>query len=845
MVDKTKAELIAELSQLKIEMATLKKLKAEQTKTEQALRESETRYRAIIATMSEGVVLHNADGTIEACNNSATRILGLTEAQMMGRTSIDPDWHTIHEDGRPFPGETHPAMVALNTGQPQSKTIMGVKKPNGSLTWISINAIPLFRAKERSPYAVVVTFTEITAYKRKAQQLRQRNQELALLNQIIKVSTGDNIRPEMVLETACRELSKVYNVPIVYSTLHNQDGTTATIVAEYVKQKQDKLFSLSQVIPLDKNLTDALPHITAPILITDTTTNNPLAQPIITLMRQFKVATTLLLPLIVQGKLIGTLSLNDYQSRTFSPQEIDLAWQVTNQVANAVAYVQLTQTRQLLNTAMEQSTDTIIITDTTGTILYVNPAFEQTTGYNAAEAIGQNVNILQRPTEDSDIYLTLWETITQSNVRQGHSINQKKNGELYTAQATMMPVRNNMGKVTNYVSIQRDVTQELQLEEQYRQAQKMEAVGRLAGGVAHDFNNILTVILVSCSLMKRNLDSESPLNHDLQQIKDAADRAADLTRQLLAFSRQQVLQPEILSLNTVIANLEKMLRRLIGEDIELITSLQSALGLIKADPGQIEQVIMNLVINARDAMPKGGKLIIETDNVYFDEDDINHYTHIKPGHYALLAVSDTGHGMNKEIQSRAFEPFFTTKEKGRGTGLGLSTIHGIVTQSGGDVNIYSEVKHGTTFKVYLPLNQSKETYVKTDKNEFNQKPDKATILLIEDEAGVRKVTSRILHTFGYHVLEASNGREAQAVSQNYEGVIDLVLTDVIMPGGLSGPQIAETITTQRPQVKMLYMSGYTNRVMAEYGILDPEINFIQKPFTPDKLIAKIQNLLKS
>ncbi len=392
-----------------------------------------------------------------------------------------------------------------------------------------------------------------------------------------------------------------------------------------------------------------------------------------------------------------------------------------------------------------------------------------------------------------------------------------------------------------------DITERKQLEEQLRQSQKMEAIGRLAGGVAHDLNNLLTVMTgYSDLLLDHHSDDHDPERKDIEQIKKAAERATTLIRQLLAFSRQQVLQPKVLDLNTVIAGVEKMLQRLIGEDIDLVTRLGKEIGRVKADPGQIEQVIMNLVVNARDAMPQGGKLTIETANVELSPAYTRQHLGVKPGPCVLLAVSDTGVGMDTEIQSHLFEPFFTTKEQGKGTGLGLAIVYGIVRQSGGHIWVYSEPNQGATFKIYLP--QVKEASQSANLGDQVSAPSSTgseTILLVEDEEAVRELARRILLDAGYKVLEASFGQQALQISAQQEGPIHLLLTDVVMPGGMSGPQLAEHLTSLRPEIKILYMSGYTDNTIVHQGMLDSGVNLLQKPFSSNHLVRKVRDTLDS
>lgn len=386
-----------------------------------------------------------------------------------------------------------------------------------------------------------------------------------------------------------------------------------------------------------------------------------------------------------------------------------------------------------------------------------------------------------------------------------------------------------------------DVTERKQLEDRLRQAQKMEAVGQLTGGIAHDFNNILSTIIVNSHFLMSDLAPNDPRWADAEAIKSAADRAAALTRQLLAFSRRQVLEPTVVNLNTAVKGLEKMLRRLIGEDIDFTVTPDPELGSTRVDLSQLEQVIMNLVVNARDAMPKGGKLLIETTNVELDEQYRDRHAVVPAGKYVMLAVSDTGHGMDEQTQLRIFEPFFTTKEPGKGTGLGLSTCYGIVKQSGGYIWVYSEAAYGTVFKVYLPRVDDRPALIlrKSISKKIN---GTETILLVEDDTQVRAAAARILRGQGYKVLDACDGMRALALAATHSGSLDLVLSDVVMPG-TSGPEVVELLRKRDPKLKSLFMSGYSDHAVLANGALQAGVNFIQKPFVPQVLAKRVREVL--
>ena len=381
-----------------------------------------------------------------------------------------------------------------------------------------------------------------------------------------------------------------------------------------------------------------------------------------------------------------------------------------------------------------------------------------------------------------------------------------------------------------------------QSEERLRQGQKMEAVGRLAGGVAHDFNNLLTVITSYSDLLLEDLALDDPKRDDVGEIRKAAEGAAALTRQLLAFSRQQVLEPKVLDLKAIVTGTEKLLRRLIGEDVQLTTALAPDLGAVKADPVQLEQIIINLAVNARDAMPTGGRLTIEAANVEMDEVYVRSHAPARPGHYVMLAMSDTGIGMDEQTKARIFEPFFTTKERGKGTGLGLATAYGIVKQAGGFIWVYSEPGRGTSFKVYLPrVDEPVEPAVaRTATAEPGRGTE--TVLVVEDAASVRMVTRQVLERYGYAVLEAPNGDTALRLAAKHHGPIHLLLTDVVMPG-LSGRQLAEQLAQLRPDMKVLYVSGYGDSAVVHHGILEAGVAYLQKPFTPESLARRVRDAL--
>jgi PAS domain S-box-containing protein len=430
-------------------------------------------------------------------------------------------------------------------------------------------------------------------------------------------------------------------------------------------------------------------------------------------------------------------------------------------------------------------------------------------------------------------------------IRSGYRVTDKESHE-FDSQHRIKIFRNTIvgivehGHLVRTWGIQRDITESRRLEEQLRNAQQMEAIGRLAGGVAHDFNNILSIIMGHGELLLATPGLGDRARNGVEQIRRAADRAASLTQQLLAFSRKQVLQPKVLDLNACVSDVQKMLSRVIGEDIELVASLHPSLAWVKADPGQVEQVLMNLAVNARDAMPHGGKLVMETANLNLSPEHARQLD-LAPGNYVTLAVSDTGHGMDSATLAHIFEPFFTTKAMGKGTGLGLATVYGIVKQSGGGIFVESEVQQRTCFRIYLPAAE-RETPRPLASTQERVAGGSETILLAEDEPGLRELTRIFLESYGYKVLEAAGAHQAIQSAEIFSGPIHLLLTDVIMPG-ISGPQLADKILASRPNTKVVYMTGYTDDMVVQHRVLEPGVELLQKPFSKLDLAQKVRSTL--
>jgi PAS domain S-box-containing protein len=505
--------------------------------------------------------------------------------------------------------------------------------------------------------------------------------------------------------------------------------------------------------------------------------------------------------------------------------------------------IQVHESLRLRDRAIQAVSQGILISDANQLdmpVIYASPGFERLTGYRADEIVGRNCRLLQGKDTDPETLRKLRNSISAGRECSVEILNYRKDGTSFWNALFVTPVRDGRGKIINFIGVQADVTERRRLEDQLRQAQKMEAFGQLAGGVAHDFNNLLSVICGYSEILLSILPFDDPNRASVLAIGEAGERAASLTRQLLSFSRKTVLEPRVVDLNSVVQSTEKLLRRTIGDDVVLKSILDPQIKPTKVDPHQIGQVLINLAVNSRDAMPRGGKLTIETRKLELDDAYVNTHIEVAPGRYVLLTISDTGIGMTPEVRSRIFEPFFTTKDVGHGTGLGLSVVHGIVKQSSGQIAAYSELGVGTVMKIYLP---AVDEEISSPVQAHAESPGLAveTVLLVEDDEAVRQLALLTLETQGYRVLAAANGKEALTFGAD-ASEIDILVTDVVMPE-MSGRELAEILQPWCPKMKVLYLSGYTEDAVLRHGILKAEVAFMQKPYTPTGLLKKIRQVL--
>lgn len=783
---------------------------------EQARREWEATFDA----MQDPIAVVDAGRRIRRANQAFADLVGIPADQVAGR---------LYDDLFPrqaCPVQPCPLERALVRGEPASC----IHSRDDRVFDVQVTPVQAGSDDSGSPVSAIYAMRDVTERKRAEEEIHRRNRELAFLNCIIAISARHE-PAEPILQAVCHEMVAAFGAPRAAAVLLNEETGKATVAAESLRAGGRALLGTSAPVA-------ALPPGAEVRAGGD---RQPLAVPALSWPA---TASQLVAPLEIEGTVVGYLEVDDDRNRRFLPEEIALAQRVADQVAGAVARTRLEEVQRRLTAAIEQAADGVVISDVDNAILYANPSFERITGYSRVDAIGKKPIFVHGQNAGWEVHLARWRNSSSNEPLQRRVSHRRPDGTAYVVDLTLMPVRNTAGDLVNLVMTIRDVTREMQLEQQFRQAQKLDSLGRLAGGIAHDFNNLLTVIHLSTRMLERQLRPEDPLWEHVQRIRQTGERAAKLTKQLLSFSRREVTDPQVLNLNQAVGDLSRMLQRIIGEDIELRLELAPDPWLVKADPAQIEQVIMNLVVNARDAMPAGGTLTISTANVNLDEAYVGLHVDARPGEHVLLTIGDTGEGMDDEVKSHVFEPFFTTKERGHGTGLGLSTVFGIVKQSNGHIEVESQPGKGARFLIYLPRTSAERAVYRSagepaDVSVSGPLPGKATILVVEDDAAVRGLATRVLRTFGYRVLEAENGARAQEILEAFEGNVDLLVTDMVMPR-MGGPELAERLQQQRPGTPVLYISGYADGSLRPLPV---PTSFLPKPFNIEDLLRLVQSML--
>lgn len=792
---------------------------------EHALIESEAKFRAVADTATSGIYIHSDDRFLYV-NRACELISGYTRQELLQRKV----WEVVHpEDLQRL--QLRAASRKRGENVPSRYEFRLVHK-NGDIRWVDFSAA-LIQFEGQS--AILATVFDITDRKR-GEQLQSALYRIANLAS----SATDLQQFYRSIHDIVGELMYARNF---YIAVLSEDGDNIEI--PYFVDEEDATPPSSDA--WRGGLTDYLLRTGEPLLV-DPKKFQQLVNSGEVISRGAPSIDWVGVPLKIGDKTFGVLAVQSYSEKVrFGKKEMDILSFVSQQVASTIEHRRsqeaLRRSEMRYRSQVQSAVYGIYRSSLEGKFLDVNPALVQMLGYASPEelfAIDMATDLYVDPNE------------RRRHIREyGHAERidavetrwKRKDGKVITVRLSGRGGLKYPGEPESFEMICEDITERRTLEEQLLHSQKMEAVGRLAGGVAHDFNNLLTVIKGYSDLIVNELPEKDPMRGEVDEIRRAAERAAQLTHQLLAFSRRQVMAPRVLDLNVVIGNIQKMLKRLLGEDVELHVSLAPNLGRVKADPGQLEQVIMNLAVNARDAMPKGGKLTIETSNRYIDDSYARELAVVNAGEYAMIAVSDTGQGMDPETASHIFEPFFTTKETGKGTGLGLSTVYGIVKQSGGYIWVYSEPGMGTTFKVYLPIVESAdadETGVRASLAQSYRGTE--TILLVEDEDGVRALIREVLQRHGYTVIDTRNGGEALIECERHKGEIQLLLTDVVL-AQVTGTELAKRLSSMRPAMKVLFVSGYTEEAIIHHGVLEPGTAFLQKPFTPTVLARKVREVL--
>ncbi len=896
----------------------------EQKQTEIALQESEARYHSVVEAMAEGVVMHQASGEILFANSAAEHILGLTMDQMMGRTSLDPRWRTIHEDGTLFPGETHPAMITLRTGEPVRNVVMGVYKPDGNLSWISVNSQPLQPPDETSPYGVVATFHDITELKQAEQALKEQEAHYRALFENLPIPVFTKDRQGVYTSSNVENLHYWADNPVGKTDFELLDHEVARALRDTdqrvmkngeVVTKEEVLIDtplgdrqvLTRKVPLLDNDNKVIGILGASIDITerkeieislknsearyrslfeqanDAIFLNTIDDVIIDVNRRAcemlgysreelltMTVSDLQAPEIRQqrGEVIkyeiehfagvpfetvdihkdGTrIAVEVNTSLIVDNQNQQLALSIVRNISQRKQAEQaLRESEERLNGIVISAMDAIIVIDEMQKIVLFNPTAERVFGYTAEEIIGKPLTNLMperfRHGHERHVHAFGLTGLTNRLMGQDALYGLRSDGEEFPIEASIS--QSMINEEQYFTAILRDITKRIELEEQFYQAQKMEAIGLLAGGIAHDFNNLLTPIMVYADLGMMDLTREDRVYEYLQQIEKTASRAKQLTQQILALSQKQLLVLETLELNAVVHDISNLLQRVIGENILLEMNLQDNLPFVQADANQLGQILMNLAVNARDAMPNGGVLEIKTRFVRLNEVLEGLPAAIPPNSYIVLSVRDAGVGMGEEVKHHLFEPFFTTKESGRGTGLGLSTVHSIVQRHHGHIQFDSQIGEGTVFKIYLPVTREEKVEVETPAlSPVEDVLVTGTVLIVEDEISVRIPLTQVLLLKGYRVLEAINGEEALQIAFSCDDNIHLLLTDMMMPD-MNGYELHQKLIELFPAIKVLYMSGYSGDFI-EQLTLSTQVDFLQKPFKLQQLTEKVNKIINN
>jgi two-component system, cell cycle sensor histidine kinase and response regulator CckA len=811
----------------------------ERRRSEEALRRSEARMKSVLDAALDAVIMMDEEGLVVSWNTRAEQLFGWAPDEAIGarlpELIIPPRYRADHTRG---------LKTFLATGEGPvigRRTELSALRRDGSEFPVELTVTAL---KEGRAFYFNAFVADITERKQAEQEIVERMELAAFTSDIGTALTRDEPLP-VVLQRCAEAMMRHLEPAFARIWTLNRAGDTLELQAS--AGMYTHLDGAHARVPVGRFKIGLIAAEREPHLTNDVIHDPRVSDP--AWARREGMVAFAGYPLVVGDQLVGVMAM--FSRHPLSSNVLGSMAAVANQIALGIKRQRSEEdhraSEEQYRLLFESNPHSMWVYDEeTLAFLAVNDAALHHYGYSRHEFLAMGVLDIHPP-EDVPAFRQEYEAFMAQrepgrSYQSPHSFkHRKKDGAIIEVDMAANPIVFEGRKA--WLLLATDVTEKRSLEAQLLQSQKMESMGRLAGGVAHDFNNLLGIITGYGELLRKRVAADPRLIRYVDDIVKAAERAAGLTRQLLAFSRKQVLQPRILDLNAVVAETEKMLRRLIGEDIHLMTVLDEHVGPVRADPGQMNQVLMNLAVNARDAMPRGGRLTIETGNVMLDQEYARQHAGVAPGHYVMLSVSDTGHGMTPEVRTRVFEPFFTTKDPGKGTGLGLATVHGIVQQSGGHIWVYSEPGHGTTFKVYLPRTDVPRLEVGTPAPARIELPrGSETILLVEDEASLRELVRECLEASGYTLLEASHGTAALEISEHHPGRIDLLMTDVVMPG-MSGRELAERLRASRPEIRTVYMSGYTDDAVVLHGVVAEDMAFLQKPFTAAELAGRVREVL--
>jgi PAS domain S-box-containing protein len=809
----------------------------ERKKAEDALRTSEEKFRLFFEESRDAIFVADQECRLVNVNQSAVELFGFANEELIGLNICETFCDPLCKQNM---------MAEMRSRGYIREVEVSLRRKNGGVRVCLLSA-SLRMSESGDLLGFQGIFHDITKRKRSEEMLIRQNEYLAALNETTK-GLMSRLELDSLLGAIINRAGSLMKTNHSYIYLLDDAGT------QMIRQSTTGVFNDFFDLQIGKGdgLVGQVWHSGLPISVDDYHAwSGRLPDPAREVLRAMVGV-----PLKSGEKVVGVIGLAHVEEgRGFGDEEVDILMRFAELASlaldNAHLYAEAQEELQVrkraeeqlrkLSHAVEQSPVSVIITDTAGRIEYVNPKFSESTGYSLEEVMGKTPRFLKSGETPLSSYRDLWETITSGNEWRGELHNRKKTGELYWELASISPIRDGEGAITHYIAVKEDITEQKKLESQLRHSQKMEAVGQLAGGIAHDFNNIMTAIIGYASILDMKLDPDNPSRNSVKQILFSAKRAANLTQGLLAFSRKQVTNPLPVNLNDIVRRVEKILERLIGEDIDLVTTLCTPSPILMADGLQLEQVLMNLATNSRDAMPAGGRLTISTELVKVDERFAKNHELPKDGLYAKMTVTDTGKGMDEETQKRIFDPFYTTKEVGKGTGLGLSIVYGIVKKHNGTIRCYSETDMGTVFSLFFPAIQEELRESAPEDLSVAQGGDE-TILMSEDDEAVRKLTRDLLEEYGYTVIEAVDGEDAVNKFREHRESVQLLILDLIMPK-MNGKEAYDEIRKSKPDIKVIFSSGYEADIIQKRGKLVKGLNFLPKPVIPEELLAKIRKVL--